>query len=168
MNLNMTSEEIRNNINLKKDNWINEVETNCYAYALGLDVREKDISKFAYIPGTMSSSKYYLPKLLNFTYDMLMVNIFSDLDFLGIDYKEIKPKERIKKDEWKIAMFVTNYLGHIYDYHFLRYKNGVWYHKNGYGGLVSKSDSNGSIIINPKTCYLNNREYDTCFKLKLK
>ena len=47
--LKMSLLELRNSINLDKKNWKHIFTTNCYAYALGLDVREQNIKDFAYI-----------------------------------------------------------------------------------------------------------------------
>ena len=164
----MSVDKIRNSIDLKKDNWINMEDTNCYAYALGLDIKEDDIMPYAYIPGTISNSKDYLPKNAMFTNDMLINNIYLDLDFLGIDYREINPKDKIDSDEWKIALFISYIFGNNYDYHFLREVDNIWYHKNGYGGPISKYDSKGRVITNPKNCNFNLKDYNRCLSLRLK
>lgn len=43
-------EEIRSKIKLNSNFWKYILSTNCYAYALGIDIREKDIKRAAYQP----------------------------------------------------------------------------------------------------------------------
>ena len=161
--------EIRNLINLDKTNWINMTSTNCYAYALGLDVPEYKIANFAYIPGVMSQSDIFLPNFGLFTYDSLINNIYSDMEALKIEIKEINPLDDVSYDEWKVALFITKYYNLLDDYHFLRQsKNGIWYHKSGYNGGIFMCDNHGKIITNPKESYFNCRTYNKCFSLKLK
>ena len=57
----MTPEEIRNLISLKEDYWEYDFDTNCYAFALGLDVIEDDIVKDAFQLGVMGSTIKGLP-----------------------------------------------------------------------------------------------------------
>ena len=52
--LKMSLNEIRGKIQMYPENWINMHTTNCYAYALGLDIRQSDICDYAYQPGTIS------------------------------------------------------------------------------------------------------------------
>ena len=40
-------QEIKNKINLKTKNWVNNERTNCYAFALGLDLNPSDICRYA-------------------------------------------------------------------------------------------------------------------------
>ena len=41
--LKMTPEQLNEHINVKKSIWFSKYSTNCYAYALGLDIPEKNI-----------------------------------------------------------------------------------------------------------------------------
>ena len=167
----MSSEEIRNKIEIYKDIWTNLNTTNCYAYALGLDIPEKDICKHAYQPGVMSG--FYALEEDYFSYDNLVKGINHDLEFLKIEAREIDPSDIINPDEWKIALFVHNsifcppYL--IPDYHFLKYyPDETWHHKFGYTYSINNLVDNSSVIINPKCCQLDGFVYDKTLSLKLK
>ncbi len=167
--LKMSVEEIRNKIDLNNLNWQHETTTNCYAYALGLDVNEDDIRQDAYIPGTIGGSDYYLPGFIIFSYEDFLQNLFLDLAFLGIDVREINLDEHLPEDEWKIALCISPWRSSIDDYHFLRQsKSGIWYHKMGWKGLPRNYDCSGKIITNPAKCDLRNQEYKSCYSLKLK
>lgn len=167
--LKISLEQLRKMINVNKDNWVNNTSTNCYAYALGLDIPSYEITDYAYDPGVISNSKIYLPSYKFFTYDMLINNIYSDLDALGIDIREIMPLENISDEEWKIALFTVGYSDCLSDYHFLRqHEDNIWYHKNGFKGGISFRDFYGNIITNPLDCYFRSREYNKTFALKLK
>ena len=158
-------------INLTKKHWIHFVKTNCYAYALGLDIREDKIKRHAYQPGVMSNYKHFIHFNSLFTYEHLINAIYADMDALGIEIKLIKYDDKISDDSWKVALFITRYSkesNYLDDYHFLRYKNNAWYHKNGYDSFPSNKDDNYNIIINPKECYLKRREYKGCYCLKIK
>ena len=70
--LKMSLKVLRSLINVNKEGWDNVLYTNCYAYALGLDVPQYEICECAYAPGVMSSSQIFLPKYKVFTIDMLL------------------------------------------------------------------------------------------------
>ena len=136
--LKMSLQEIRDSIDLNKTIWKNIGDTNCYAFALGLDVVEESIIEHAYIPGVMSGSSI---KLCNdnefdnsFKYDDFINNLYMDLNFLGISYREIYSDEKITDDEWKIAIYTSPHiLGGCDDFHFLRLCNdGYWHHTPRY------------------------------------
>lgn len=167
--LKISLQNLRNMIDVNKTNWVNMDSTNCYAYALGLDIPNYNIIDYAYAPGVISNSSIFLPSYKLFTYDMLLNNIYSDLEALGVDIREIRPLDTISEEEWKIALFTVGDYGYLKDYHFLRqHKDNIWYHKNGYRGTILPYDSNGIIIRNPEDCHFNRRCYDKTFALKLK
>lgn len=161
--------ELRNAIDVEKSEWINRYSTNCYAYALGLDIPQSEIVDYAYSPGVISKSDIFLPAYNFFTYKQLISNIYLDFNTLGINFREINPLDDVDIEEWKIALFISNYYGRIDDYHFLRqHKDGIWYHKAGYNGMVSIYDDFGHIIKNPKECQFRCTDYNKCFALRLK
>lgn len=170
--LKMHYQDIRDHIDLKTDHWKHIFTTNCYAFALGLDINEKDIGHFAYTPGVMGKAPTYLPYFSMFTLDNLLENIFCDLDFLDISFYETDPTSPIKLDEWKIALFTSPYQNDnkwLNDYHFLRENpNNIWYHKTGWFSKPTNKDNNAKIITNPKDCYLVEKQYQKCYSLKLK
>ena len=167
----MSSKEIRKKIELYKNVWINNDTTNCYAYALGLDIPEKTICKHAYQPGIMSG--FHELEKDYFSYESLIQGLNQDLEFLEIEAKEIDPTDDISPDEWKIALFIHN---SIYcppfllpDYHFLKYyPDETWHHKFGYTHNISNLDDESKIILNPKSCSIDGFIYDKTLSLKLK
>lgn len=170
----MDLRELKRQINLDKKNWQYILSTNCYAYALGLDIPERKIKTFAYAPGTIGNARANLVRQRIFTYDELINNINDDLFYLGINFMECTPDEKTTKDEWKIALFTSYYaymlLGDYYcDFHFLRErKNGIWYHKKGYFHRPNNLDSNKNIITDPRECYIKNYDYQLTYKLSIK
>lgn len=171
--LKMSLQELREAINLRKSDWINIDNNNCYAYALGLDIPQVEIKNYAFVPGVISDSHIQIPPNKIFSYDVLLNNICLDLEALDINFREINPLDNVGVDEWKIALFITRayYEEQLYlrDFHFLRqHSDGFWYHKDGYGGIVSKLDSYNREIINPETCFLSGRIYKKCLSLRLK
>lgn len=166
--LKMSAEEIRAAMDLEKTVYTNVDETTCYAYMLGLDVPEKDIVEWAYIPGVMSGAEKDLTTCSTFYYKDFITNFYKDLEFLGIEYREVLPNEPIGSDEWKIAILLRKYWSQLDDYHFLRLGNdGIWRHKFIYH-QPTIYDSMGQIITNPETASFYPRYYDKCLSLRLK
>lgn len=166
----MTSNEIRNNIKLDNINWKHIFTTNCYAFALKLDINERKIMKDAYQPGTMSGN--YLDRY--FTYEQLMESIYQDLDYLDIEYKEIDPLESISSNEWKIAVFIDLFrytddkILLSSDFHFLRQIDNNWYRKPRYISFPTSKDSYGVRITDPTKCRIYGKAYQKTYSLKLK
>ena len=104
--LKISLNDLRNKIDIKKTSWENMTTTNCYAYALGLDIPEENICKYAYDPGTIGNSNY--PLYIPFTYDELINNILIDLMALDIKYQFILPNDVIDIEAWKIAVFISS------------------------------------------------------------
>lgn len=172
--LKMSLQQLRDSINVNKKYWQHILSTNCYAYSLGMDVKESDIKYYSYQPGIMSCARRYTPAKHIFSYQELLDYIYSDLEFLGIEFREIDSKEFVSKEEWKIALF-TSFLTQeddvewLYGFHFLRqHENGIWYHKPGWYRFPTNRDSNFSLIKDPKECFLKGKEYKKCYSLKLK
>lgn len=164
--------DIRNNINIYQDNWNNIETTNCYAFALGIDMDKNIINKYAYNPGVISNSPIILSKHTAFKYEDLLNNIINDLTYLGINYEEINPNDLIDINEWKVAIFLKYYkyrcTNLITDYHFLREINGIWYHKQGFNSYPTNLDSDDKIIDNLVKANIKDYEYKSCYKLKLR
>ena len=168
--LKMTSEEIRGQIQMYPENWINISTTNCYAYALGLDINENDICHNAYQPGTMSEFE----EDCFLTYPNLVKAIEQELKFLSISYREIEPLTPITLDEWKIALLVKQYYDHrmheilLSGFHFLRTnKNEIWVHKPGYPNAPSERDYHNQMITDPREFAFHDYVYKKCYALKL-
>ena len=144
--------DVKKLINPFKEDWVNIEETNCYAYALGLDAGNIDLhSLFNYNPGTFIEEELYLP----FSIKELLSNLEGDFETLGIEYIEVNPDFIINKDglkkEWKISVMATReYSLKYYDFHFLRQTiNGIWTHKKGFREEPTNLDSEHKKIINP-------------------
>lgn len=176
--LKMSLIELRKSITLNKEVWENIFSTNCYAYALGLDINENNIVSAAYSPGTLSNSKFSFAGKYFFTYSNLLRALHDDFKFLGIDFKEVDPTDKNKDEEWKIALFTfpppfTNKIIKndeiLEDYHFFRQTDsGIWYHKEGWNKAPCCIDDKEMIITDLTKCYLENGEYKKCYTLKLK
>lgn len=165
--LKMSLNEIRGKIQMYPENWVNMYSTNCYAYALGLDIRQSDICDYAYQPGTISETTNIF-KSKYFSYDMLIKGIESDLELLQIAYRNVEEDEKLALNEWKIALFVDRDFDKLVDFHFLRQKeNGIWLQKNGYQGTISKRDHSDEVIVSPSSAELFPYIYKKCYALRL-
>lgn len=169
--LRMDLNEIKGKIQMYPENWQNLKETNCYAYALGLDISENKICNFAYQPG-MISETLNLPNMDHFSYQNLVKGVESDLEYLGLSYREIDPKDDIQLDEWKIALMIENCNDDSEDeldnFHFLRTnKNNNWVHKCSYLDPISKKDNLQQTIEDPRECELSPYQYKKCYALKI-
>lgn len=164
--------ELRKKINLDKNVWENTYATNCYAYALGLDIPESSIMKGAFLPGTMSGTSIIFDDKRLFSYASLIDGLYGDLEALDIIVREISPSEDINSDEWKIALYTTpSFLDKesLMDFHFFRFCNDeIWRHKMGWTYPPSIYDDNRKVIRNLDECYFKNKVYNKCFSLKLK
>lgn len=173
--LKMSLKDLRDTIDVNKKNWTFNGDTNCYAYALGLDIPEDNIGEAAFEPGVISNvNSIYKDDNYSLKYSDLLNYLYSDLEALGIGFKEIHPDERINDDEWKIALYTEfsaskKNIEYLFDYHFLRqHKNGIWYHKFGWHSSPKNFDSNYKIITNLKNCHIDDYEYKKCLSLKIK
>lgn len=169
--LKLSTYEIKQLISLKEDYWENNFDTNCYAFALGLDIPETDIIYNAYQPGIIGSIIYDIPakRLINMSYEE---RIILDMKALKIQFNEALPNEETKysyiknsiEKTWIIALFSNDR-----DFHFAR-KNydGKWYHKIGYFGIPTAYDSNHKIINNVASCSIRDYQYIKSYRLQYK
>lgn len=170
----MSIEEIKSHFILVTDLWENYKTTNCYAFALGLDIPEKDISDNAYQVGVLGAIKF------GFDYvDLRMMSyeerLRLDLVALNIAVKTvssdtktiIKPlytdsKFKYIECKWPIAMFESDD-----NVHFLRKgRDGIWYHKMGFDSPVINFDCSNKTITDPKECDLGKYKYKKTYLLK--
>lgn len=174
--LNMEIDTLKKMISLREEYWEYCFNTNCYAFALGLDVPENDIVKNAYQLGVIGATIYDIPiiELKNMTYEQ---RLLLDLKALKIICKETIPTEKTDwkfnyKNQkmtsidhcWLIALFDNGK-----DFHFMR-KNydGIWYHKRGFLAPPINYDSNKKIITNPEECIIGDYRYVKTYKLQYK
>lgn len=149
-------------ISLNANIWQNNDETNCYAFALGLDIPQEEICRCAYEIGTM----YYFYNKTKRRYMHHEELLQLDFKTLKLGYREADIYEPLKEGEWKIAYFDS-----IYEcgFHFFRQtENGVWWHKFDFGYTPTCLDDDNNIITNPTNCHINHRglEYQKCYILK--
>ena len=172
--LKIMRDDIIARMDLTKIQWANRLTTNCYAYALGLDVPEKTICDYAYVPGVISDNENGIYYKYTFSLDELVECLESDFKFLGIEFREGVTPEELEEKEWLIALYVRNFYygkkGVLDDYHFLRFneEEGVWYHKNGYNGKVLNVDFSRKTIYSLEECNMKDREFVKTYALKLK
>ena len=169
--LNMSIEEI--NMRMKfncRSFWYNLSTTNCYAYALGIDISENDIIKRAFQPGVIGSIIFDIrPNLL--LRMSLEDRIKTDLEALNISFNECSsfdfPFILLEKDykvyQWIVALF----LGKSGHFHFMRKSfDGDWWHKCGYHReRPINCDINSKIINDPHDCNIGSYKYIKCLKL---
>ena len=134
--LNMSILDIRREMNFNYDVYENILETNCYAYALGLDIPETKICKYAYDLGIIASHIFNIPyaKIKKLTNEERML---LDFKALKLGYKESfeqEPMKYIFKGNyycilWDILLF-TDYTDN--DFHVARVDfDGELHHKLG-------------------------------------
>ena len=150
----MEYKDIRNNINLKLNNWKNIKTTNCYAFAMGLDIPYDKICSRAY--------SYSLGEMGKYIYDLSSNEIYvipykyrfmMDMDALDIKVSEANQFDKSLCDidsdgylSWLIALYQKE-AQRSKDLHMLRKSpDGIWYHKRGYKGKINNKDDKGIII----------------------
>lgn len=168
MILKKTIEEIKELISLKEEYWEYYQDTNCYAFALGLDVPENEIIKNAYQLGVIGAAVYEIPiqKLKKMSFEKRLV---LDLQALKISYKEASPSDKT------YSKFINNYISNYWiialfqnqdDFHFLRKNyNDEWYHKRGYLASPIAYDDNKQIITDIIQCSIGNYRYVKTYQL---
>lgn len=158
-------EKLKRSIDINKKEWNNRFSTNCYAYALGLDIPDDDI----YFPGIIGGDKSLILDCNVFSYDKLINNLILDFMALDLDYRESSSTDIISDFEWKIALLVSEKQGFCDEFHFLRqHKNGIWYHKPGWIFPVTNLDDAGKIITDPSKNHFDYTSYKGCYVLKKK
>ena len=160
---------------------------NCYAYAIGIDLKEKDVCSYAFNPGQMGtyitySDDYDLYKTMctllysksfeeRFMFDMKALDI--DVDYAS----ESEDSEYIDDEgyfNWLVAMYkLKPRFLQLSDLHFLRKTaSGIWVHKLGHDGNPSNLDENGNIIttLPEQLAYSKKRVYNnpSVYKLRMK
>lgn len=149
----MDYKSIRDSINLKEDYWNNIKTTNCYAFALGLDIPSGKLMSFGiespYGVGNIGRFKfgYDYFDIYGLTFEE---RFFMDLDALGIQHREANQYEKMDSKNnnlnWLIAMYRDTKTP---DFHFLRKRSdNFWTHKLGRDGDISIVDSTGRLITN--------------------
>ncbi len=121
--------------------WKNIIGTNCYAYALGIDIPEEDICKYAFDLGGISrmvnTGEDIDPNSVGRYRDTYHIDLPNDFHVLGLDYKEsnhinlsLNEQEEDPNKYFDILFFLND---DIDDFHFARFdKDRKLYHKRGF------------------------------------
>ena len=170
----ITPEDITKRISLKTEDWDHIYSTNCYAYALGLDINEDDICYDAYSIGglykkfTKDNTIMELSLEERFYGDMEILNIQCDV--VGHNYCIFPSKPYIEgfniyKDySWLVAIY-----GDEKEFHVIRKgTDGKWYHKEGYYNEPKELTRRKTTLIDPKEGIPYNYDYVGTYKLNLK
>ncbi|MGM9877562.1 MAG: hypothetical protein ACI33S_02830 [Bacilli bacterium] len=156
--LNMPIKEIRELISLREEFWENDFETNCYAFALGLDIPENDICKNAFQPGIIAANVLNIP-VSEIVKLKIEDRIILDFKVLKLGYKITETDERQNNrtlgnywcKSWDVLLFLKES-----EFHFTRVNSdGEMYHKIGYFGIPQKT----SIEENEKRGYTFSKRY---------
>lgn len=178
--LNLKPSEITRDINIDEIPmyWYNIFTTNCYAFALGLDVDESSIAECAYQPGVMGSVIFNYP-IINLKNMSTEEKIFLDMEALKIRIKEADPSDNgdyrlfHKKDNETVSSISFSWIISLYEndnkeFHFARKTdNGIWYHKEGYRNKPISFDYDKNRILDPRHCNLGDYKYKKSYKLSL-
>lgn len=98
--------------------------TNCYSYAIGSIAPYLQLYRIGGICGKKPIDQEY------FSIEEIKQLLYEDFQVLNLKIEESSEEEKVKDDQYKIALFVKIYAdSKIHDYHFLRYENGEWSEK---------------------------------------
>lgn len=167
--LKLDTNEIKDLISLREEYWEYQFDTNCLAFALGLDIKENNICKNAYRLGIIGSIIKGIPiKQLNkYSFEE---RLFLDLDAIRIKHTYSTPKENVGIEihhnymdiYWLISLFSNGN-----NFHFLRKSyDGTWYHKFGYFAPVINYDFDKKIITDPECANLGEYKLVKTYKLQ--
>ena len=178
-------EKVRDSIHFDSER--RSTDVNCYAFAVGIDMDERDICEYAFNPGQIGTYLNYYDNSRN--YQTMMAYMFSrpiedrvgfDMETLGIEFSDASEDELSEYvDEegyynWLIAMYKTRPRFLVpSDIHCLRKNHdGIWVHKLGRDGNPSMIDPNGEVItVLPEELVYDKRKIYTSpsvYKLRMK
>lgn len=155
-------------ISLREEYWENNFDTNCYAFALGLDIPENEIIKNAYQLGIIGAIVKQIPmevlKKLSFEERLIL-----DLEVLGINWQASTIDEssgfKIGNDcteSWWLISLLSNGK----NFHFIRKSyDEIWYQKWGYFAPVINYDFDKKIINNPNNANFGEYKLVKTYKL---
>lgn len=125
-----------------KNKWRFISSANCYAYSL--DIPISDPKKHIWLPGNLKDESMY--KIPIYSSLELMKRLYSDLEFLGISYRDDSPI--IESNEYRIEIYsFRSFHDYPISFHFTRQDaNGIWTEKLGWNGKICIMDRNPEII----------------------
>ena len=158
-------------VNPFKDKWEHNIGTNCYAYALGIDVAKDFLDtnedRLVYNPGCFCDRDLKSP----FTREQLLINLLGDLDRLGLYSYRVNTNYKLCKNEWKLVIYgaVTDNPYEYKDFHLLRQTipDGVYSHKQGFYSEPTCLDSDKKIITDPSKCRIEDIDEGELYKYEL-
>lgn len=169
--LKMSEDKLKQEMKIKKIIWKCNDSTNCYAFALGLDIPEERILRHAYQLGVIGATIRNIP-LKHLKYMTYEERLYLDMNALKIPCLKTSQDINPYVDEygkyyylsWIISLYENDY-----DFHFLRKsENGIWYHKRGYLKFPTNVDTKGHIITDLDNCSIDNYHYIGSYKLECK
>lgn len=168
--LNMTPKEIKDLISLREEYWEYDFETNCYAFALGLDVPESNIVKNGYTLGVIAANMFKIPvcELAEMSFEQRFLLDLKALKIACIETSPESPTYVENTGPYERLYWTVSLLCRDDNFHFLR-KNydGEWYHKVGCFGFPIKTDSNKDLITDPKKASIFDYEYVKSYQLHI-
>ncbi len=125
-----------------KKKWRFISSANCYAYSL--DIPISDPKKHIWLPGSLSDENIY--KIPIDSSMELIERLYSDLEFLGISYRD--DTITIKDNEYRIEVYTfRSFHDYPIEFHFTRQDaNGIWTEKTGWNGKIRVMDRNPEIM----------------------
>ena len=167
-NLNINYRKLNNYIQLKTDYWVNIESTNCYAFALGLDIPEFVIMKNAYNVGVIGFTKEHrsLSSLRTFSYEDRFI---KDLKALNLMFEEASIYDSVK-DGNKYSYFLVSMFDNGRDFHFFKKKkkDGTWWHKRGWYCAPTNLDDDLEVITDLKEPKVGSYKHIKTYKIGFK
>ena len=166
--LKMSCEEIRQAISIKEDDWEYTQDTNCYAFALGLDIKENDIVKNAYQLGVIGFiiNNISIDELKKMS---LKERLLMDLKALKIhceDSLESATSDLRVGQKYSDLWWIISLLTDGKRFHFMRKSySGIWYQKWGYLAPVINYDFDRKVIANPSKANLGDYKVVKTYRL---
>ena len=179
-------EEVREKMREKKVTFSNNINRNCYMYALNVDMDKDKLADkgFYFVIGGISDTRNMPVAIDNSDddyYDFdneaaLIDSFYKDMEVLGVDAQEVDSTYELSTDEeWKVAIYYRkDNDGNYRDFHIIKqlYGDNRWYHKQGLCLKPNYVDDSGNEILTPEEAqiYVDNQKYEYVgtYKLSLK
>ena len=98
--------------------------TNCYSHALGSTLPFLELYRIGSISGKKGIDERYK------SIEEIKSLLIADCKTIDLKIEESSEEDELLENQYKIELFVAiNNKGEIWDYHFLRFENGIWTEK---------------------------------------
>ena len=169
--LKINCDNIKNLISLREEYWENDLSTNCYAFALGLDIPENQIIENAYQLGVIGAITKHIPieRIKKLTFEERLI---LDLNALGIIYENCNTND--KSDCWVTSNYfytqwIISLLSNGKNFHFIRKSfDEIWYQKWGYFAPIIDFDFDKRVITDPNEANFGEYKLIKTYKLSYK